>query len=394
MCFSDYWVFIDKRAGMLDKRSNQTFKFYLNVLTKGLLLFLVVDVLFGFLQPLPLLGNISAYNLVFPGRKRLPYGDDPTLSYNLTLFQIDSLFASHEIDAKRKPAGEFRVIVIGDSSIWGFLLQPDQTLSGQLNALNYVLPDGRRLRAYNLGYPGLALTKDLLILSYALKYNPDLVVWPITLESFPYNKQLTSPLVQNNPDQVRALINRYQLDIDANHPGFVSPTFWGKSLVGQRRVLSEMIRLQIYGGMWAATGIDQYIPTEFTPVMENLPADPNFDEFKPPHLDASRLSFPVLDAGIQLSLPVPVLLVNEPIFISAGENSDLRYNFYYPRWAYDDYRQFFTKYCQAQNLACLDLWDAIDPREFTNTAIHMTPKATGEAARMLLPAIIGTISGE
>ena len=381
-------------AGNSEKHSNLSVKFYRNVLIKGFLLFILVDVLFSLINPLPFLGNISAYNLIFPGRKRLPYGDDPAKSYNLTLFQMESMFASHEIDAGRKPAGEFRVVVIGDSSTWGFLLQPDQTLSGQLNTLDYTLPDGRYLRAYNLGYPGLSLTKDLLILSYALKHEPDLVIWPVTLESFPISKQLSSPLVQNNPDQVRALINRFQLDIDPNDTNLVSPSFWSKSLIGQRRVLSEMIRLQIYGAMWAATGIDQYIPTEFTPVLENLPPDPNFDEFKPPHLDASRLSFSVLTAGIKLSSPVPILLVNEPIFISAGENSDLRYNFYYPRWAYDDYRQLLTEFCLKQNLTCLDLWDAIDPYEFTNTAIHMTPRATGKTAQILLPAIIAVTSRE
>jgi hypothetical protein len=376
----------------LETTSNPGVTFYRRVFIKGLLLFILVNVLFSILQPVPYLGKFSAYNLLFPGRKRLPYGDDPSRSYNLTLFQMEALFASHEISAGHKSADEFRVIVIGDSSTWGFLLQPDQTLSGQLNSLGYILPDGRKLHAYNLGYPGLSLTKDLLILSYALKYDPDLVIWAMTLESFPEKKQLSSPLVQYNPDQVRELISRFHLDIDPNDSSFSSLSFWQKTLVGRRRLLSEMIRLQFYGVMWAATGIDQYIPAEFTPVMENLPADPNYDDFKPPHLDASQLSFPVLNAGINLSSPVPLILENEPIFVSHGENSDTRYNFYYPRWAYDDYRDLLADFCQNQKIACLDFWDAIDPHEFTNTAIHMTPKANENTARLLLSAIIDMVS--
>ncbi len=44
------------------------------------------------------------------------------------------MFASHEISAGAKPADEFRVILIGDSSTWGFLLPADQTLAAYLNA--------------------------------------------------------------------------------------------------------------------------------------------------------------------------------------------------------------------------------------------------------------------
>ncbi len=40
---------------------------------------------------------------------------------------------------------------------------------------------------------------------------------------------------------------------------------------------------------------------------------------------------------------IPVVIINEPMFISQGKNSDIRYNFYYPRWAYDDYREMMTE---------------------------------------------------
>jgi hypothetical protein len=40
-----------------------------------------------------------------------------------------------------------------------------------------------------------------------MRYQPDLIVWPITLESFPYDKQLFPPLLLNNPGPVKKLIN-------------------------------------------------------------------------------------------------------------------------------------------------------------------------------------------
>src|SRR5437016_1030565 len=135
-----------------------------NVVLKALLLFLIANFGFAWLKPLPLLGKISAYNSIFPGRERLPYGENPERAYNLSLFQLDAMFASHAV-AQPKPANEYRVLLIGDSSVWGLLLKPDQTLAAQINAAHYTTPDGRAVRAYNLGYPILSLTKDLLILN-------------------------------------------------------------------------------------------------------------------------------------------------------------------------------------------------------------------------------------
>jgi lysophospholipase L1-like esterase len=64
--------------------------------------------------------------------------------------------------------------------------------------------------------------------------------------------------------------------------------------------------------------------------------------------------------------------------ISNGENSDLRYNFFYPRWAYDDYRTVLEEVVKEHNLPLIDAWDWVDARQFTNSAIHMN--ATAEQA--------------
>ena len=106
------------------------------------------------------------------------------------------MFAAHEV-ARAPARDEFRVLLIGDSAAWGILLRPEETLTGQINAAGLVAADGRRVHAYNLGYPTMSLTKDLLLLDYALpRYEPDLVVWLFTLESFDAQTQLDSPLVQ------------------------------------------------------------------------------------------------------------------------------------------------------------------------------------------------------
>jgi len=360
----------------------------LRVVIKGLLLFLALDLLFIPLAPLHVLGQLSAYNLIFPGRVRLPYGENPDQAYNFSLYNLDAMFASHELSAGDKPANEYRVLLIGDSSVWGYLLKPEQTLSSNLNAAEFKLKDGRLLRSYNLGYPTLSLTKDLVILKYAMQYKPDLIVWLLTLESFPVNKQLDSPILQNNPATVQDLITTYSLNLDLHDPRFVLPRFWNSSLIGERRALADLLRLQLFGVMWAATGIDQYYPLTYDPPQENLANDQTFQGLQPPRLFLQDLSMEVLSAGHTLSGGVPIIFVNEPIFRSHGENSEVRYNFFYPRWAYDQYRQLLMQTCQAESWQCLDEWDLVPSNEFTNSAIHMTSHGTQLLANEIENAIL------
>jgi hypothetical protein len=60
------------------------------------------------------------------------------------------------------------------------------------------------------------------------------------------------------------------------------------------------------------------------------------------------------------------------MFISDGKNSDLHYNAFYPRWAYDQFRDMLGKTAVVQNWLYLDLWNAIPPTEFTDTPVHLT----------------------
>ena len=371
---------------MIDNKPSSTITLK-RIIIKGVLLFLLIDFIFVPLNPLPLLGQLSAYNVVFPGRVRLPYGEKPDQAYNLSLYNLEAMFASHELAAGKKPSGEYRVLLIGDSSVWGYLLKPENTLAAFINAADIHVSDDRIVRAYNLGYPTLSLAKDMLILSYSMRYRPDLIIWLVTLEAFPMQIQLDSPIVQNNPSKVQELISSYPLNLDLHDPRLIRPNFLGSTLVGQRRALADILRLQIYGVMWAATGIDQYYPVNYDPPQENLALDESFHGLLPPNLNQSDLSMDILSAGGTMANDVPIIFVNEPIYVSHGENSEVRYNFFYPRWAYDQYRLMFGEFCKQNGWQCLDEWDLVSPDEFTNSAIHMTPLGTQQLASKLADAI-------
>ena len=332
------------------------------VLLKAALLFVLFNFAFLWINRVPL-GKLTLYNSVFPGRERFPFGETRE-SYNLSLFDVDAMFSSHVIDGAPKAANEYRVVLVGDSSVWGTLLRPELTLAGQLNDQVFTAC-GKRVRAYNLGYPTISLTKDLMILDQAKGYEPDLVIWLTTLEAFPNDKQLSSPIVANNTERVQQLITNYQLRITSE---FSHPSNWEQTFVSQRRAIADLIRLQIYGALWASTGIDQVYPEDYERAQIDLAPDEDFHGLTSLN---NALALDVLDAG--MSIAPNMMLVNEPMLISSGANSDIRYNFFYPRWAYDEYRRLLSEHAARKNWDYLDLWDIVPAEEFTNSAIHLTP---------------------
>jgi hypothetical protein len=331
-------------------------------------------------------GKLSLYNVVFPGRERFPFGETRE-SYNLSLFDLDAMFASHVLAGAEKTPDEYRVLLIGDSSVWGTLLIPEQNLAGQLNAAP-ITACGKNVHVYNLGYPTISLMKDLMILDQAKQYHPDMVIWLTTLEAFPKDKQFDSPIVANNSERIRQLITNYQLPMDPNDPALVNPAKWNQTFVSRRRALADLLRLQIYGALWASTGIDQFYPKDYERAQIELEPDDEFHGQR--SLQAASfqeaLALDVLDAGMSAA-PVPTILVNEPMLSSNGLNSNIRYNFFYPRWAYDEYRQLLAEYATARNWHYLDLWDLVPMPEFTNSAIHLTPEGEAMLSSEIMKAI-------
>jgi hypothetical protein len=81
------------------------------------------------------------------------------------------------------------------------------------------------------------------------------------------------------------------------------------------------------------------------------------------------------------------------MFVSAGQNSDLRYNFFYPRWAYDAYRDLLAQEAETHGRRYLDLWDAVDNTEYTDSPIHLTPLGESQLAAQVGPALLALANG-
>jgi hypothetical protein len=213
-----------------------------------------------------------------------------------------------------------------------------------------------------------------------------MVIWLTTLEAFPKDKQFESPLVANNAERIRELIFKYELNASPNDSALVQLSKQDQTFVSQRRAVADLIRLQIDGALWASTGIDQIYPKDYERAQTDLEASTDFHGLTTLN---DALAIDVLDAGMH-AVPGPTILVNEPMLISSGLNSDVRYNFFYPRWAYDAYRAQLTDLATQQNWHYLDLWDLVPASEFTNSAIHLTPSGEALLTNRIAEAIQST----
>lgn len=358
------------------------FKFLRNVVLKALVLFILFNCILMLLPDTNRGVQLSIYNSLVPGRERFPFGETPQQAYNFSLYDVDAMFASHQVDSP-KANETMRVFVFGDSSVWGTYLIPQETLTGQLNALSLTCKN-TPVQFYNLGYPTISVTKDLMLMQRSLAFEPDAAMWLTTLEAFPLDKQLASPLAANNPGLLQPIINYYDLPLTFEPK---QDSFLDKSLFGKRREFADWIRLQLYGIMYTATGVDQIYP-DYTPAAWDLEADENYYQFEPPSLPKAEMLFQAIPAAQDILGDIPLYLVNEPIMISNGENSDVRYNFFYPRWAYDAYRTNLVEVAKSHNLPLFDAWDWVDARQFTNSAIHMNPTAEQTFAKKLAEQIL------
>lgn len=365
-----------------------TRRFVGGVVVKALVLFLLLNLVYAVVQPLPTLGRLSVYNSVVPGRERLPYADNPTEVYNLSIGNLEAMFSAHKID-DAPDNDEIRVLFFGDSAVWGWLLEGDETFDACLNRGDYTTQDGRPLQAFNLGYPITNALKDVLLMDYATRYNPDVIVWFMTLEGAYDDDQLVHPVITSNRQHVLDIIERYDLSLPVEMlPD--EPNILQRSIVGQRRELADWLRLQFYGLAWAISDYDHANPRFFRAPVENFPPSegiPNRPQINAENI-VDFLALDVIEAGMQQAGDVPVLLVNEPIFIGTGQNSDLRYNDLYPRWAYDAYRDALGTLAEQNEWHYVDLWDFVPADRFTDFPLHYDAEYTCIVAETLAPRIL------
>lgn len=352
----------------------------LRVLVKALCLFVALNIVYAIVNPQG--AKVSGYNVVFPGRTRLPFGigGDP---YTVTVDQVDAMFASHLIAAPKDPQ-EYRVALIGDSSIWGEELSAYEVISEQWNKTDSQCGDVT-IKVYNLGYPHPSVLKDLVILDKAVEYDPDLIVWFVTLNSLV--SQRINPFLVGNRERAAKILTTYEIGFQQSAKFERESNFYEKTLLGQRSNLARRIKLEMLGVVWSATGLDtnSLIPDE--PPNYEFSTDSRYRGLKPTDDVKPMLLLDALAAGDAIADPIDVLVVNEPIFVATQERSSVRYNTVYPRWVYDQYRQYMAAESQNAQWNYLDLWSAVPPQYFSDAGLHLTAEGERSLVQQINPAI-------
>jgi hypothetical protein len=131
------------------------------VLLKALLIFVVLNVCFATVNP-------SLDDFVWRRDSlRFPVILEPVADPNAPsdsafqrtyLTDLGLLFRSHLISASRAN-DEYRVVLIGDSSVWGVSLFPHETMASLINDMDLHTCLGQRIVVYNLGYEFGSLLK-------------------------------------------------------------------------------------------------------------------------------------------------------------------------------------------------------------------------------------------
>jgi hypothetical protein len=352
------------------------------VLVKALCLFILINILYGLIDPRG--GGVSAYNVLFPGRTRLPFGivGDP---FTVSVDDVDSMFASHLIAAPRMPK-EFRVVLIGDSSVWGEGLGAYEVISEQWNQMNLGCGD-RVIRTYNLGYPHPSVVKDLVILDKALEHEPDLIVWFVTLNTL--ISQRVNPFLVANRGRTVNVLDAYEISFKQGRKLTErEPTFFEKTLIGQRSSLARRIKLQLLGIIWTATGADTNTLSKDDPPNFDFKDDPRYRGMEPPQDIKDLLLLSALSAGQDMAGSTPILIVNQPMYIVPGAETRVRYNVVYPRWAYDRYREELATQARSARWNYLDLWKSIPPRYFLDAGLHLGPAGERLLIEKINPALL------
>jgi hypothetical protein len=338
----------------------------LRVLIKALCLFAVVNVVYALINPQGV--KVSGYNVLFPGRTRLPFGisGDP---YTVTVEYVDAMFASHLISMP-KESREYRIALIGDSSVWGEGLGAYEVISEQWNRLDIQCGD-LSIRAYNLGYPHPSALKDLVILDKATDYEPDLLIWFVTLNTL--FSQRVNPFLVANRERTAIVLDTYNVAFrQSERFTEIKTTFYEKTLLGRRSSLARQIKLQVLGIIWTATGSDTNTLASDDPPNFEVDNDPGYRNLQPSDDIASMLNLNALATGREIADPVPLLIVNEPIFVMDEASAPVRYNTGYPRWAYDQYREALAGQAQGAGWIYLDLWNGIPRQYFSDAGLHLT----------------------
>lgn len=366
---------------------------FLRVIAKAL--FLVIVLNFALLasgwNPIRSLVTVNTWGLTGEGRARLAYPSD----FQNGQLPLESLLAAHQLAYTQKAEDEYRVLLLGESGVAGWGVRDEDTLADQLTAMDIQI-DGKKLTAYNLAYPQPSVARDLLILDAAMIYQPDLVIWfltPSSLDNTPDIVGSNRVFFDLNRARFEALIDYYNPLLGEWYAGH-GPQLLTPEPTWQKYVA---IRDQELFPIWLNTLFYPFIEPDLAVSdrrigIEPIPEEARYTDDHPGFETMPNETWQFLRTGCRRALEggAQMLVVNEPMVIGSGPNSDVNYNIQYERALYDRYHEALGEFIAECRIGYADLWDVIPAERFTDTPLH----ADAEGFAIFATALENVLTGD
>lgn len=302
---------------------------------------------------------------------------------------LNLLLRQHEI-CWREPQSspETRIFAIGNSAIYGFPWPPELSAVALIN--RKFVQQGVPAHLFNLGLMYTYQVKEAMVLSEALRYEPDFIVYGVTLDDlghlapFPYlpvsaffdaNSRTVDRLAADPPPSFAQPFQRYR---EAQAQDVRPYAAWIEF-----REIGTFVRLAVQQTAKALRKklfpayLDPMLPvTKGSPPYRCRDVIPSFHEKYANWQDWSMLEFL---ADVKTKTGVEVLIVNWPV---AHYPRGKCYNVRYPAAAFREYVAWMEEKAEDLGLEYLDLHDLLMRREFVDS-IHPTARGQRKVAQRL-----------
>jgi hypothetical protein len=308
------------------------------------------------------------------------------------VFWLEPALRQHELCwwGRAHPA-QPRAVLIGSSAVYGLPLPVDDTVSERLNA--HLARVGVPGHVFNLGWVGAYQLRDAVILDAALAYEPDLIIYAVTLADF---NQLDSsfPTLRefflSNHARVVALAA-------SQPPGLEEPLArLAASDTGAGYFALGVLRLRESGALVRdavrahADSLARHLdPTYPLPSTSTAGRQPHYDCAETLR-SAARLygnwqSWNILAylEQVRAAHALPILIVNWPI---AHEPVESCYNVRHSTASVEEFNRWLPAEAAARGLGYVDLHDLLPPELFVDS-LHVTAEGHHRIAEQLAPVV-------
>jgi hypothetical protein len=335
-----------------------TRRMLLRAILKGVGLYLLLNIVYGVVNPVQTGRLPTLYNGLFPGRVRFQKFNE----YDPYRMVDDHIISTASAET-------FNIVILGSSEMWGAGTLADNTIPAKLDRMGLVAADGRPVRVYNLAHPTPYAFRDLIILDVVLQRRipVDLVIVSTFYSSLSL-RFIWAPVIRANMPLAVNVLDRYHVSsayvlVDGALMEPWRPFFL--HMWDDRDALMIWVTSQINGFVWSMSRIDFDVEQDELALTSGLPRfidTLQMDSIDPPP------TRDFLDGFQRLSQQtgVPIIILDAPVPYDKNE---------------------FAPWLQTQTetlgLPLIDCWDLLrSPSDFEEL-FHIHPRLHDFYVRVL-----------